>query len=50
MLDLVCHTRVRALAKLTGWLVQPFRWLFRHVPPVRRHGYLIACVVSKPVS
>jgi SAM-dependent methyltransferase len=50
MLDLLCHTRVPALAKLTGWLVQPFRWLFRHVPPVRRHGYLIACVVSKPAA
>jgi SAM-dependent methyltransferase len=50
MLDLLCHTRVPALAKLTGWLVQPFRWLFRHVPPVRRHGYLIVCVVSKPAA
>lgn len=50
MLDLVCHTRAPALARLTGCLVQPFRWLFRHVPPVRRHGYLIACVVSKPAA
>jgi SAM-dependent methyltransferase len=48
MLDLLCHTRVPRLAVLTGWMVQPFRWLYRRVPAVRRHGYLIACVVTKP--
>ena len=48
MLDLLCHTRLPALARLTGWLVEPFRWLYRRVPAVRRHGYLIACVASKP--
>lgn len=44
MLDPVCHTQVPALAKLTGWLVQPFRRLFRHVPPVRRTA------ISSPAS
>jgi SAM-dependent methyltransferase len=48
MLDLFCHTRRSRLATITGWLVEPFRWLYRHVPPVRRHGYLIACIASKP--
>ena len=48
MLDLWCHTRARPLARVTGWLVRPFAWLYAHVPAVRRHGYLIACVVEKP--
>ena len=50
MADLLCHTRCRGLAGLTGALVRPFAWLYRHVPAVRRHGYLIACVVTKPVT
>ncbi len=50
MLDLLCHTRSLRLAKVTGWLVGPFQWLYRHVPAVRRHGYLIACVGSKPAA
>jgi len=50
MLDLVCHTRRRRLSTITGWLIEPFRWLYRHVPAVRRHGYLIACIASKPPS
>jgi SAM-dependent methyltransferase len=50
MLDLWCHTRRRRLATITGWLVEPFRWLYRHVPAVRRHGYLIACIASKPLT
>jgi SAM-dependent methyltransferase len=48
MLDLLCHTRRWRLTTITGWLVEPFRWLYRHVPAVRRHGYLIACIASKP--
>ena len=48
MLDLLCHTRVPRLAPVTGWLVRPFAWLYRRVPLVRRHGYLIAAVVNKP--
>ena len=50
MLDLLCHTRWPRLAAITGWLVEPFRRLYRHVPAVRRHGYLIACVASKPLT
>jgi hypothetical protein len=30
--------------------VRPFGWLERRVPPVRRHGYLIACVADKPAA
>lgn len=42
MLDLACHSWCRPLAGLTGALVRPFVWLDRHVPFVRRHGYLLA--------
>jgi SAM-dependent methyltransferase len=49
MLDLWCHTRCPRLTRLTGWLVRPFAWLYRRVPAVRRHGYLLACVVDKPI-
>ncbi len=48
MADLWCHTRLPALARVTGWCVRPFAWLYRRVPQVRRHGYLIACVATKP--
>jgi hypothetical protein len=48
LLDLWCHTRARRLTALTGPLVKPFAWLYRRVPLVRRHGYLIACVAEKP--
>jgi len=48
MLDLLCHTRFPRLAPVTGRLVRPFAWLYRRVPMVRRHGYLIAAVVNKP--
>jgi SAM-dependent methyltransferase len=48
MLDLFCHTRGWRLSTITGWLVEPFRWFYRHVPAIRRHGYLIACIASKP--
>jgi len=49
MLDLACHSWCRPLTWLTSALVQPFVWLDRHVPAVRRHGYLLATVVKKPV-
>lgn len=49
MLDLACHTWCRPLSWLTGALVRPFVWLDRHVPAVRRHGYLLATVVTKPL-
>jgi SAM-dependent methyltransferase len=48
MLDLACHSWCRPLAAVTGACVRPFAWLDRHVPAVRRHGYLLATVVVKP--
>ncbi len=48
MLDLACHSWCRPLTKVTGALVRPFVVLDRHVPAVRRHGYLLATVVVKP--
>lgn len=48
MLDLACHSWCRPLGKLTGALVRPFVWLDHHVPFVRRHGYLLATVVTRP--
>jgi len=50
MLDLACHTWCRPLAAVTGALVRPFVWLDRHVPAVRRHGYLLATVAVKPTA
>ena len=50
MADLLFHTRCRPLARITGALVQPFQWLYQHVPAVRRHGYMIASVAHKPVQ
>ena len=47
MLDLACHAWCRPLASVTAFLVRPFEWLDRHVPAVRRHGYLLATVVTK---
>jgi len=47
MLDLACHAWCRPLAVVTGALVRPFIFLDRHVPAVRRHGYLLATVVTK---
>jgi SAM-dependent methyltransferase len=48
MLDLACHAWCRPLAGITGALVRPFIFLDRHLPAVRRHGYLLATVVTKP--
>jgi SAM-dependent methyltransferase len=48
MLDLACHAWCRPLTLLTAALVQPFVILDRYVPAVRRHGYLLATVVTKP--
>jgi SAM-dependent methyltransferase len=50
MLDLACHSWCRPLAPVTGALVRPFVFLDRHVPAVRRHGYLLATVVRKPAA
>ncbi len=48
MLDLACHSWCRPLATVTAAFVWPFVLLDRHVPAVRRHGYLLATVVTKP--
>ena len=48
MLDLACHVWCRPLTVVTGALVRPFAFLDRHVPAVRRHGYLLATVAVKP--
>jgi SAM-dependent methyltransferase len=47
MLDLACHSWCRPLTAVTGALVRPFVFLDRHVPAVRRHGYMLATVVTK---
>ncbi|MEO8260325.1 MAG: class I SAM-dependent methyltransferase [Acidobacteriota bacterium] len=48
MLDLACHAWCRPVARVTGTLVRPFVFLDRHIPAVRRHGYLLATIVTKP--
>jgi SAM-dependent methyltransferase len=48
ILDLACHSWCRPLARVTGACVWPFVLLDRHVPAVRRHGYLLATVAMKP--
>jgi SAM-dependent methyltransferase len=49
MADLALHSYFRPLSRLTAAAVKPFEWLDRHVPAVRRHGYLIASVgVRRP--
>ena len=48
MIDLACHSWCRPLARVTGACVWPFVFLDRHVPAVRRHGYLLATVAVKP--
>src|SRR5688572_1323817 len=47
MLDLACHVWCRPLVAVTRALVQPFVLLDRYVPRLRRHGYLLATVVTK---
>jgi SAM-dependent methyltransferase len=47
MLDLACHSWCRPLTRITAALVWPFVFLDQHVPAVRRHGYLLATVVTK---
>jgi SAM-dependent methyltransferase len=47
ILDLACHSWCRPLSAVTGALVRPFMFLDRHVPAVRKHGYLLATVVTK---
>jgi SAM-dependent methyltransferase len=48
MLDLACHCWCRPLSAVTAALVRPFVIVDRHIPWVRRHGYLLATVATKP--
>jgi SAM-dependent methyltransferase len=48
ILDLACQSWCRPLSIITGLMVRPFVWLDRHIPAVRRHGYLLATVAVKP--
>ena len=48
MLDLLFHTRMRPLARLTAAGVRAFAWIGARVPALRRHGYLIVGVGEKP--
>jgi SAM-dependent methyltransferase len=48
MIDLACYAWCRPLAAVSGALVRPFAFLDRHLPAVRRHGYLLATVAQKP--
>ena len=48
MLDLACHSWCRPLSTVTAACVWPFVLLDRYVPAVRKHGYLLATVVTKP--
>ena len=44
MADLALHSYFPRLAPVTAALLRPFVWLDRHVPAVRKHGYLLASV------
>ena len=48
MLDLALHSWCPPLAFVTRPAVAGCAWLDRHVPLVRRHGYLLASVGVKP--
>ena len=48
ILDLACHAWCRPLTAITGAGVGVFVCLDRHLPWVRRHGYLLATVAIKP--
>jgi SAM-dependent methyltransferase len=50
ILDLACHSWCRPLARITGACVWPFAFLDRHLAFVRRHGYLLASVATKPCA
>jgi SAM-dependent methyltransferase len=48
MADLFLHVSHPRLTVFTEPLIRPFAYLYRRFPALRRHGYLIACVVQKP--
>lgn len=45
--DLACHSWCKPLARVTRACVWPFVMLDRHVPAVRKHGYLLATIATK---
>jgi SAM-dependent methyltransferase len=47
MLDLACHAWCKPLTWVTRACIWPFVVLDKRVPAVRRHGYLLATVVTK---
>ena len=47
MLDLWCHVHARPLTAITARAVELFALIDRHVPFVRRHGYLLATLVTR---
>ncbi|MGD8537850.1 MAG: class I SAM-dependent methyltransferase [Candidatus Aminicenantes bacterium] len=49
MLDLFVHVKWPKASPLLSPLIYPFAFLYRKFPYLRRHGYLIASVVQKPV-
>lgn len=50
MLDLAFHCWCPRLAWLTAAALRPFAFLDKHVPALRRHGYLLASVAIRPVA
>jgi SAM-dependent methyltransferase len=48
MMDLACASWFPPLGILVRPFVRLFMWIDRHVPAVRRHGYLLATVGVKP--
>lgn len=48
MLDLLAHTSMRPLERLTAPAVRLFARLDRRFPALRRHGYLLASVAVRP--
>jgi SAM-dependent methyltransferase len=50
MADLAATCYFPPLSRVTGALLKPFTWLDRHVPAVRRHGYLLASVGVRRLS
>ena len=48
MADLYFFCYMPWATALTAPLIAPFAFLYRRFPRLRRHGYLIACVVDKP--
>lgn len=47
MADLAAHTSCAPLTRVTAPLVRVFAWIDARVPRARRHGYLLATVVTR---